>query len=172
MIFVICVLVGIGLGIWYNVKDWGFDSDTIGSAFLGGLIGLIAALLIWLVVVLCPFQTAVAESHTTNISALADNARYEGRVSGSVFLVQSRVDEKLKYSYMYEAEGKGYGFKEVPAATCYINYTDGQAYVRCDSYDYKSGFMRWLFPNIFGSEYIFYIPESAQVIDDFTIDFN
>ena len=136
------------------------------------LIGLLLALLVWGIV--CCFSPAstITEITQDEIYALADNARYSGAVSGSVFLVQSRVNETLKYSYMYLEDGKGYGFKEVPADRCYINYTTEQPYVICNQYDFANGVLRWLFPNIFGREYIFYLPENAQVIDDFTIDFN
>ncbi|MBO5697944.1 MAG: hypothetical protein J6R90_06085 [Alistipes sp.] len=130
------------------------------------------ALGIWLGVACLNPRVDVVSTETCEISALADNARYSNCVSGSVFLVQSRVNETLKYSYMYEVDGKGFGFNEVTASQCYINYSTDSPYVRIDHYDYTNGFLRWLFPNIYADEYIFHIPETAQVIDDFTIDFN
>ena len=173
MIFLICILIGIAAVIIYDKVEYGsVDVDTFLKSILALLLAGLIALGIWLGVTCFDPAVEVMDSETCEISALADNARYSGHVSGSVFLVQSRVNETLKYSYMYEVDGKGFGFEEVPASQCYINYSTDTPYVRIDHYDYASGFLRWLFPNVYGNEYIFFIPETAQVIDDFTIDFN
>ena len=160
MIFLICALAGLVIGIVVSVMEWGFDIENILYGILGALIGLLAALLLWL-------KTSEMEVH-----ALADNARYSSTVSGSVFIVQSRTNEKLKYSYMYECEGKGYGFDEVDAQQCYINYTEDTPKVVHQYIGYKNPVFRWLFPDIYEDEYIFYLPNDAQVINDFNIDFN
>lgn len=173
MIFLICPLIAIVTVIVYDLIKWKeVDLETFLKCLLWGLISLLVALGIWLGAACFNPKVDIVSTETCEISALADNARYSGYVSGSVFLVQSRVNETLKYSYMYEVEGKGFGFNEVTASQCYINYTTDNPYVRIDHYDYTNGFLRWLFPNIYENEYIFYIPETAQVIDDFTIDFN
>lgn len=173
MIFLICALIAIVIVIVYDVVKWkGADVETFLKCLLWSLISLAVALGIWLSVACFNPKVDVISTETCEISALADNARYSGCVSNSVFLVQSRVNETLKYSYMYKVDGKGYGFNEVTANQCYINYSTDTPYVQIDHYDYVNGFLRWLFPDIYGAEYIFYIPETAQVIDDFTIDFN
>jgi hypothetical protein len=173
MIFLICLLIAVIAVIIYDMIWWKeVDCETVLKGMLWGLISLVVALGIWLGVACFNPEVDVVSSETCEISALADNARYSSCVSGSVFLVQSRVNETLKYSYMYEVDGKGFGFKEVTASQCYINYSTDSPHVRIDHYDYTNGFLRWLFPNIYTDEYIFYIPETAQVIDDFTIDFN
>ena len=173
MIFLICLIVGIIVGVIIDLHEWGqFDGDTILSGFIGGLIGIGIALVLWVGVMCLPAEKiGVVDANTTNIHALADNARYSGSVSGSVFLIQSRTEEKLKYSYMYECD-KGYGFAEVCAHSSYINYTDEQPHVVHNYLDFKSPVLRWLFPDVYEDEYIFYIPEDAQVIDDYNIDFN
>jgi hypothetical protein len=173
MIFLICLLIAVIAVIIYDMIWWKeVDCETVLKGMLWGLISLVVALGIWLGVACFNPEVDVVSSETCEISALADNARYSSCVSGSVFLVQSRVNETLKYSYMYEVDGKGFGFKEVTASQCYINYSTDSPHVRIDHYDYTNGFLRWLFPNIYTDEYIFFIPETAQVIDDFTIDFN
>ena len=173
MIFLILPLAAIVAVIVYDLIKWKeADFETFLKCLLWSLISLLVALGIWLGVACFNPEVDVVSSETCEISALADNARYSSCVSGSVFLVQSRVNETLKYSYMYEVDGKGYGFKEVTASQCYINYSTDSPHVQIDHYDYTNGFLRWLFPNIYENEYIFYIPETAQVIDDFTIDFN
>ena len=173
MIFIICPLIAVVAVIIYDLIEWKeLDCETLLKSIMWGLISLIVALGIWLGVACFNPKVDVVSTETCEISALADNARYSSCASGSVFLVQSRVNETLKYSYMYEVDGKGFGFKEVTASQCYINYSTDSPYVRIDHYDYTNGFLRWLFPNIYTDEYIFFIPETAQVIDDFTIDFN
>lgn len=173
MIFWICPLIAIVAVIVYDLVKWQeVDLETFLKGLLWSAISLLVALGIWLGVACFNPKIDVVSTETCEISALADNARYSGCVSGSVFLVQSRVNETLKYSYMYEVDGKGFGFKEVTASQCYINYSTDSPHVRIDHYDYVNGFLRWLFPDIYEDEYIFYIPETAQVIDDFTIDFN
>lgn len=171
MIFIILpILAAIGVIVYDLFKLRHLDAETFLKCAISLLISLWLALGIWCIS--CVSNTTISDTSTCEISALVDNARYSGKVSRSVFLVQSRVDEELKYSYMFMEEGKGYGFKEVPARSCYINYTDGNPYVVINQYDYANGFLRWLFPNPYLAEYIFYVPENAQVIDDFDIDFN
>ena len=173
MIILIQPLAAIESVIVYDLIKWKeADFETFLKCLLWSLISLLVALGIWLGVACFNPEVDVVSSETCEISALADNARYSSCVSGTVFLVQSRVNETLKYSYMYEVDGKGYGFKEVTASQCYINYSTDIPHVRIDHYDYTNGFLRRLFPNIYADEYIFYIPETAQVIDDFTIDIN
>lgn len=173
MIFLILPLITIVAVIIYDLVKWQeLDSGTGLKCFVLSFISLIVALGIWLGVAYFNPKVDVVSTETCEISALADNARYSGHVSGSVFLVQSRVNETLKYSYMYKVNSKGFGFKEVSASQCYINYSTDAPYVRIDHYDYANSFLRWLFPNIYKNEYIFYIPEDAQVIDDYNIDFN
>ena len=172
MIFLICILLGIVSGVVIHVMEWGFEIENILAGILGALVGLLVALVLWLGICLFPgSNSVVVNTSEVEVHALADNARYSSTVSGSVFIIQSRTDEKLKYSYMYMCEGKGYGFDEVDAVQCYINYTEDTPKVVHQYIDYKSAVFRWLFPDIYEDEYIFYLPEDAQVINDFNIDF-
>jgi hypothetical protein len=165
--------VGIILGAIVQTREWGFGLDTFVGGIIGLLVGFVAALVLWVTLCLFPgSEPATINCTTTKISALADNSRYSKQVSGSVFLVQRRTEEKLKYSYMYECPGKGYGFYEVPAEQCYINYTNEEPRVEIKYIDYQSAFLRYLCPDIYDNEYIFYLPESAEIINDYTIDFN
>lgn len=176
MIILVCILIGIIAAVVIGVYEWGLDWDLILNGIMGALIGLVLSLVIMLCV--CGFgnpKMDIVEMETCEIYALVDNARYEGRVSGSVFLVQSRINEKLKYSYMYFEDSKGYGFGEVPAADCYLNYnTDPNtpSTITRLHYDYANPVVNFLFGGMFCyDEYVFYIPADAEVIDDFVIDF-
>lgn len=172
MIFAICIIIGLIVGVIIAYKEWDWDILMLGYGVIGGLLGLIIGFGLWIGIALpADSHRAVVDTEEVEIHALVDNARYSSVVSGSVFIVQSRADEELKYSYMYKEEGKGFGFAEVDADHSYINYTKEQPHVKILTYDYDNAFLRWLLPNIFCKEYLFHIPEDSQVIDDFTIDF-
>lgn len=172
MIFIICIVIGAIIGACLAYREWDWDILMLLDGLIGSFIGLLVAGLLW-VVIAAPLDNhcAIVDTDEVEIHALVDNARYSSVISGSVFLVQSRSDEELKYSYMYKEEGKGFGFAEVDADHSYINYTKESPRVEILTYDYDSAFLRWLLPNVFCKEYLFHIPENSQVIDDFTIDF-
>ena len=171
MIWLIIPIIFIGAWIWVGIQE---------EYILGGfLVGLLAALL---AAILCFGACAVIESasnveyeiaESKEISALVDNARFSHSISGCVFLIQTRTDTTLKYSYMYYEDGRGYAFDEVNAKYCYINYTDGVP--RLDIYHpyFTNGFVKWLLgcPAFTEYDYVFYLPQDAEVIDSFVIDF-
>lgn len=172
MIFVVCMVIGAIIGVILAYREWDWDILMIVDGFIGTLLGLLVSVLLW-VAIAAPLDNHidVIETEEVEIHALVDNARYSSIVSGSVFIVQSRTDAELKYSYMYKEEGKGFGFAEVDADHSYINYTKEQPRVEILTYDYDTAFLRWLLPNVFCKEYLFHIPENSQIVDDFTIDF-
>lgn len=174
MLFLIVPLI-----VFFAVFLWMWISDGepgFGLVF-GGLSALAAVLVVLLIsMFFVGAPTGVIDTDAYEIHALVDNVQYEGKVSGSVFLVQSRVDEELKYNYMYMIEGKGFGFKSVKATSCYLNYLEDPAatpYVKILHYDWESPVLRWCFGDGWctGVEYVFYLPQGADIIDDFTIDF-
>ena len=172
MIFLIVPVIGIIIGIIVHICEWGWEAEVCLAGLIGGLIGLVVAVILWFGCALLPgAQPTVINTSDTEIHALVDNARYSSQVSGSVFLIQTKTEEKLKYSYMYMAEGKGYGFNEVDAKQAYINYTNETPHMVRQYIDCESAFLRWLLPDIYDDEYIFYLPEDAEVINDYVIDF-
>lgn len=174
MLFVIIpLIVFFALFLYMGIAegDWG-------PGFIMGLLGSLAAVLCVLLVSMCfvGAPAGVIDTDTHEIHALVDNIQYEGKVSGSVFLVQSRVDEELKYNYMYMVEGKGFGFKSAKATSCYLNYLEDPSaapYVKVLHYDWENPVLRWCFGDgwLTKTEYVFYLPQGADIIDDFTIDF-
>ena len=167
LLLIIPVLVFVivfACAIWDDEPALGFP-----VALLSALLSLMLTL-----VVAMGFQSApteVAYSETCEIHALVDNARFSGRVAGNVYLVQSRYDENLKYSYMYMVEGKGYAFNEVNANRCYLNFVDGEPYLVKNTLAFQNETLEWLIGYWGGPEYIFYLPSDAEVIDSFVIDF-
>lgn len=175
MLFVIIpAIVFLAIFLFFGISD-----GQWGCGFLFGLLFGALALVIVLLISLgfAGAPTDIIDTETHEIHALVDNMQFEGKVSGSVFLVQSRVDEELKYNYMYEVEGKGFGFNSAKATSCYLNYLEDPTdapYVRILYYDWESPILRWCFGQCWNTttEYVFYLPEGADIIDDFTIDFN
>lgn len=174
MLFVIVPLI-----VFFAVLLWiGIGEGEWGFGFVFGLLAGLAAILCVLLLSMCFIgaPAGVINTETHEVHALVDNIQYEGRVSGSVFLVQSRVNEDLKYNYMYKVEGKGFGFKSAKADACYLNYLEDPTdtpYVEIRLYDWESPVLRWCFGDgwLTKTEYIFYLPQGADIIDDFTIDF-
>ena len=77
MIFLICALAGIIIGVIVIISEWGLDLViNLLYGFLGGLIGLLIALLLWLGICIFPgSNAAVINTSEIEIHALADNAR-------------------------------------------------------------------------------------------------
>lgn len=160
--------------VWIFV--WAYLAFMEGEGSFGFLAGMVSAVLA-LIITFCvglsiqDASTEVAYSETYEIHALVDNARYSGRVSGNIYLVQSHVNEDLKYSYMYTVEGKGYAFNEVLASCSYLNYTNDKPHMVRNVLAFQNEALELLFGYWGHNEYIFYLPNGAEVIDDFVIDF-
>ena len=177
MLLFICIIIGLVLGIVAEYSTFhDFDGTTLLSGFAGGIAGTVIGLLsILFISIYATYncETEIIETEEVEIYALADNPRYSNVMSG-VFIVQSITNEELKYGYMYKIEGKGYGFSEVSAEHSYLNYTNEQPKVIINTYNYSNKMLHKL--SIFlmknNTEYIFYIPEGSQVIDNYIIDFN
>ena len=67
---------------------------------------------------------------------------------------QTQIAQQLLSDIFIEEENKGFGFAEVDADHCYINYTKEQPHIEILTYDYDTAFLRWLLPNVFCKEYI------------------
>ena len=171
MIWLIIPIIFIGVWILSSIQL----ESIIEGLFVGFVAALLAAIFCFVtcVVVECASDVEYELAESKEISALVDNARFSHTVSGSVFLIQTRTDSTLKYSYMYYEDGRGYAFDEVNAKSCYINCTDGVP--RLDIYHpyFTNEFIRWLLgcPAFTGYDYVFYLPQDAEVIDSFVIDF-
>ena len=171
MIWLIIPIVFIGAWIWFGIQE----RDMLGGFLAGLLLALLAAIFCFgtCAVVECASDVEYEVVESCEISALVDNARFSHTISGSVFLIQTRTDSTLKYSYMYYEDGRGYAFDEVNAESCYINYIDGTP--RLDIYHpyFTNEFIKWLLgcPILIGYDYVFYLPQDAEVIDSFVIDF-
>jgi hypothetical protein len=161
--------------VFVSFVVWGFCNSELGAGLgFGAILAALSVVLVLLAALLfnCLAPQAITETETYEIHALVDNVEYEGRVSGSVFLVRAYTNEELKYNYMYMVDGKGFAFNSVKAKDCYLNKTSETPYIVINHYDCSSGFINFLFGSHWSChrEYIFYLPQDAEIIDDFTVD--
>ena len=170
MILWLILIAPIAVFIYLSIKEDFIEG--VAALILGGIVALILFCVIY-----CAVESMAdidyKKIETCEISALADNAQYSQTVSGSVFLIQSRVDSTLKYNYMYYKDNRGYAFNEVEANCCYINYDDGVPRLEVYEPFYTSKFVAALFvrPIFTDCDYVFYLPQDAKIIDSFIIDF-
>ena len=171
MLYIIVALVcTVGFAIIFYDYDW---IETILNSLLGLTVGALLC-----IVIIFPIHCVVDnyadkttdKIATHEISAFADNFEFDGRVSGNIYLASGYVDEKLKYGYMYAVEGKGYNYGSIPAEDAYINKTSNNPYVETYDVRYANSIIGWLFPCIDNNEYIVYLPEDAQITNEYIID--
>jgi hypothetical protein len=153
---------------------WIFEDEPGWGAILGILLACLGTIFVLITSIGFTGESnmQVGQIDTYEIHALVDNASYEGHIAGNVFLISGYVDEELEYRYMYKVDGKGYAFGSIEADQCYLNTTSDTPVLEVRHQEYKNGFLRWAFgdPGV-SSEYIFFLPEDAEIIDEFKIDF-
>jgi hypothetical protein len=158
--------------IWYNIVEYNDFFDYVLGIVASFAIWGITFFLIWLGVEMgIDPKQKVINTEIVELSAVVDNVENTSYLSGNIFVIQAYSEEELKYYYMYKDSEKGLAYGEANAKNCYINHTDEQPYLKILSYDYSNWFMKWAFPTPGNTEYIFYLPEDAKVIEDFEIDF-
>ena len=168
MIFLIALVVPTIVVIIYDFIKWHYlDDETCWKSFVSTVASLGAAFVIFFISLgFCP--TTCASIEKQEIYALTDSSSIERRA----YLARSYDEENLKYNYLYQKEGKGWGYRSVEAESCYINFTSDTPYVEIQNIDYKHAFFRWLFPDFIADDYIFYIPEDSIIINDYEMDLN
>lgn len=151
------------------IREW--DGTLIIYGGLATIPSLLIVLLAGLICIGLAPQT-ITETETCEIHALVDNIEYEEHVSGNVFLIRAYTEEELQYNYMYMVEGKGFAFNSVEAKSCYLNKTSDIPYVVLNHYDCSNEIINFLFGRHWTcyEEYIFYLPQDAEIIDDFAVD--
>ena len=165
----------IPLVVFVGFIIWGICNGEFATGLgFGAILALVSVLVLMLFGLICTglAPQAITETETHEIHALVDNVEYENRVSGSVFLIRAYTDEELKYNYMYMVDGKGFTFNSVKAKNCYLNKTSDTPYVVINHYDCSNKIFNFLFGEHWNchKEYIFYLPQDAEIIDDFTVD--
>jgi hypothetical protein len=170
MLFIIVPIIVFIIAFIYM---WVIDGWELG--FVSGL--LFGTLSVFIVLIASLGFTSesnmeIGQVDKYEIHALVDNASYKGHVSGNVFLISGYVGEELEYRYMYKVDGKGYAFNSIDADDCYLNITSGTPILEVRNWKFKSGFLQRAFGDPDATpEYIFYLPENAEIINEFKVDF-
>lgn len=163
MIFMIVCIV-LAAGFWlYHMYEWG-DWDFWGFATLA-LIVVFAWMGSWITslgVCVCAEHETFGEIEKYSLYAVSDN----------IYMTRSGTSGTT-YNYMVFEEGKGLTVKST-SSNVYINYvtSETEPYVEIQKTQVKSPVIRALFQftDYYGYEYYFYVPSSAYVSNDYTID--
>lgn len=138
--------------------NFGIGCDDVLVSLLIGFCSLLVALLVCVGVCACSeVQFVEAGPEVKPIYAMND-------------IYVQRKDSK--YVYMTFEEGKGLTTRQVGTDRSYINYTTDAPYVEIYEIEVRNPVVRFLFQfdDIFSHEYRFFIPETADVTNDFVID--
>ena len=135
-----------------------------------GAISLFLAFLISIVINICVPQTAIGEVGRSELQliALKDNMA----VNGGRYVYRGYINEKLQYTYLYEAQGKGVTSGRCDANKTYINYTKDAEQPKLVTVEYGIIHPIWKFfsaNDIVGAshryEYYLYVPEGSIVAE-------
>lgn len=168
MLFFICLIGGIILGIGYGIFTKSDIFDIVINACLGLFLGFaIGFTLLGVGEILFDNmsneQKEIKCNYQTEIIALKDNSYLESRFFG--------VDEELNYVYAYEDPDYGIKLTTVDAKYSYIKYlTDDKQtpYVKAWKECAKNKIFEWLFmPST--EHYTFYVP-SSSIVTEYKID--
>lgn len=164
MVFIILfAILGIVIGL---CAEWGdFDFIAVASVLGMGILGGIFGFTIALIGSGLGTPTEVREVETTDLVCLSDNYS----VAGNFYLGYGNIDGEMRYTYLYEEEGKGYTLGCIRASQCYIYVQDPDipAQLRTITYGRKTG--NWFCLDIPRHEYTLYIPQDS-IAYGFNID--
>ena len=156
--------------------------EDLGMGFAKGFVAfLLMCLLILLAMCVVEGCSDIEyrKAETYEISALADNVTHSHQVSSTAFLIainaQVAETDDLKYRYMFYEDGFGYTFDEVEAKYSYLNYGNANPRLEIFKPYITNSFSQWLIGDmalISSYKYVFYLPENAEIVNDFIIDWN
>lgn len=145
----------------FSMDDW----------FLAGLGSTIISLIVLFTICCFPFGGIESYDTTYNLHALVDNYQIEGSVVGNIFIIRGTVDEELQYQFMYEVEGKGWTTDEIDADEVYLNFNcEKPQYIIRQERRANPRLEKW-FPYCGETTKILNLPDEAQIIDSYIVDF-
>ena len=188
------IILGVGIGIflamalYYRFKEKDNLLCSLFGGFLSGLVGMIVATLFVIIAGLicmphgedckCENKGSMCEyvraaENETELIALKDNNLVSGR-HGS-YIYRGYIDEKLKYTYLYEIPNKGITVGKVSASSTYIKFIEDDSKPRLitKQYKVKNWFVDLItFDTMVNyTEYVLYIPEGSIVVEgEYNID--
>ena len=171
MIWWLCVLIGIGVGIWITIDNYGDFREGAAMSALCGFCGFLIALIICLIASCGTFTIVDTDVvSTTEICALNDNTMVNGHIGGGIFCASGYIDEDYVYVVLVNTD-KGLKIETYKTDKTYVQYTDETPRVeeirngvsKGADFFFGDGFMDT-------TEYIIYIPTNSQVANNYVID--
>ena len=158
LLILLCIIAGALICYFCS-----YDRDGM-MAVLGGMVGALASIAVcaaaWGLTVACDADYTIADSETTNIVSMKDNY--------STYVRHHYSESGMKYTYLYNDEGRGIANKSVPADKSYINYVKDEEtpHVVTNDMTYKNPILNGLlWPIGTYTEYYFYVPEGSIISD-------
>lgn len=156
ILFIIFLII-----FWFEMED----------GFLAGLGSIIVSLIVFFIICAFPFGGVESYDTTHNLHALVDNYQTEGSVYGNIFIIRGTIDEELQYQFMYEVEGKGWTTEEIDADRVYLNFNcERPQYIIRQERRANPALEKW-FPYFGNTTKILNLPDEAQIIDSYIVDF-
>ena len=171
IIFIFGITVMVGFLIYYII-EFDFDLSGLFFSFTLGILGVLLGSIIIVIVVNSYFagtddaNKVFIEKNQTQLVALKDNFQTEG----TAFLLSASVNDKLKYTYIYETQ-QGMTTGSVDVDKCYIKYTDENTtpYIQEWEVRCKSDTLYWLFL-LSETRYTIYLPEGSVIQNVYEIN--
>ena len=158
-IIIVCTIIGF-LIVW-------FDLEEFGISFMGGLLGLLIGLILWLFIggLIGTWLPMVEVVEEQEICALNDSTNVEG----VNYLFSGYIDEDLVCRYVINTE-RGKHIEEVDTDNVYIKEGDYTPIVKIHRYEFKKEWYYWFAHDIFTEYYVeFFVPENT-VTSEYNID--
>ena len=164
MLWIIAIIVGIGCGVYAAYDCRSSWVGYIGWPFLTTLLSLILAILIGLFGAIFPLEVEDRNLYnTTEILAMKDDLGTEGWYR--------HVEQEGKYWVLIDTD-RGSKMISYDANKTYIQKTSGQPRVEAYECIPKRTFGTFLLTKAWftTTEYIIYIPEDAEITNEFVVD--
>ena len=174
MIVVICLLIGLVIGIVMAIRIVGFEIiDYIALPILCTFCGVLAGCFILLVgqtmIRDMPIdETNIIYTNRTEIIALKDSFGFDG----PDYVIPTHVKGELKYLYVYNAGETGNAVDYLDADRIYIRYLEENetAYFQTWMKEPKNKTLKRLFINDGVEHYTLYLPKSSVIEGIYKID--
>ena len=166
MILFVLIAVGITIGAWSYIHDWGFDGEALCAGVLGGLFGTLVGLVVLLIGAAIPGPVRSTEHHVDKLYAFEDNTSVEGHF----FLGSGKVDGEMEYYYIYETEDGGYKMDSIDTSDAVLYYIDDDnCRIEYDDFVYSNPIHYFFGIGPLETTYKIYIPEGS-IINNYQVD--
>lgn len=171
MIIFIAAIAAQAIFLGYMYREWGWSWSSFFLSFLVAVLGFTGGAILCLIssgIFSCqPIEDCrIEEREQIELIALKDSFQIEG----STFLFSSVVDQKLKYTYIYETD-YGRTTNSIDAGQCYVKYIEKDIHPYIQKWEVRphSDFIYWLFfPSYY--RYTIYLPVGSVIENVYEVD--